>query len=220
MTGPVRVLVVDDDALVRSALAMLLGGVVGLELVGEASDGSQVPEAVARLRPDVVLMDVRMPGTDGVTATQLLCASPSAPQVVVLTTFDDDDLVVRAVRAGASGFLRKDTPPADIVEAVRRVARGDAVLSPGVTRAVLRRLTAVDPSDARRERAAALLARLSPREAEVATALGRGLSNAEIAGELYMSVATVKAHVSSLLRELDAANRTQVALLAHDAGLV
>ena len=215
----VRLLVVDDDPLVRSALRMVLDGAPGIELVGEAGDGSEVPEAVARLAPDVVLMDIRMPGVDGVTATERLRARPSPPEVVVLTTFGVDDLVMRALGAGASGFLLKDTPPEQILDAVRRVAAGDAMLSPSVTRQVITRLAGSAP-DARREHATRLLERLTDRELEVAAALGRGLANAEIARQLHMSLATVKAHVSRLLTKLDQANRTQVALLAHDAGLV
>ncbi len=223
-TAPVRVLVADDDALVRSALALLLGGAEGVELVGEVADGAEVPEAVDRLRPDVVLMDIRMPRTDGIAATERLRArGPGAPHVVVLTTFSADDQVMRALRAGAGGFLLKDTPPQEIVEAVRRVADGEAMLSPAVTRSVIDRVVALDPpdgpADPRRARAEALFARLSDREREVALALGHGKANAEIATELYMSVATVKAHVSRLLAKLEVDNRVQVAILAHEAGL-
>ena len=223
MTGPVRVLVVDDDALVRSALGMVLGGAAGLELVGEAADGAEVPAAVERTRPDVVLMDIRMPRTDGLTATEALMRAPDAPAVIVLTTFDADDQVLRALRAGASGFLLKDTPPAAIVDAVRRVADGEPMLSPTVTRQLIAHVSAVgavDPGEARQVRARARLAELSDREREVALAVGRGLSNAQIGAELYLSVATVKAHVSRLMVKLELANRVQVALLVHDADLV
>jgi DNA-binding NarL/FixJ family response regulator len=146
VSAPVRVLVVDDDALVRSALAMVLGGAAGLELVGEAGDGAEVPAAVERTRPDVVLMDIRMPRTDGLTATEALVRVPGAPAVIVLTTFDADDQVLRALRAGASGFLLKDTPPAAIVEAVRRVADGEPMLSPTVTRQLIAHVSAVRPA--------------------------------------------------------------------------
>ena len=223
MTGPVRVLVVDDDALVRSALAMVLGGAPGLELVGEAADGAEVPAAVARTRPDVVLMDIRMPRTDGLTATEALMGAPDAPAVIVLTTFDADDQVLRALRAGASGFLLKDTPPAAIVDAVRRVADGEPMLSPTVTRQLIAHVSAVGqvaPGEGRQQRARDRLAALSERERDVALAVGRGLSNAQIGAELYLSVATVKAHVSRLMVKLDLANRVQVALLVHDADLV
>ncbi|WP_233492347.1 response regulator transcription factor [Blastococcus sp. TF02A-30] len=225
MTAPegaaVRVLVVDDDPLVRAALSMVLGGADGLRLVGEAADGDEVPAAVAATAPDVVLMDIRMPRVDGLAATERLQAGGDAPQVIVLTTFDADDHVLRALRAGASGFLLKDTPPADIVDAVRRVADGEPMLSPTVTRQLIAHVAeAAAPRDDDGDRARALLARLSEREREVALAVGRGLSNADIAAELYMSVATVKAHVSRLLVKLEAGNRVQVALVVHDAGLL
>jgi DNA-binding NarL/FixJ family response regulator len=223
VTGPVRVLVVDDDPLVRAALSMVIGGAADLELVGEASDGDEVPAAVGRCSPDVVLMDIRMPRTDGLTATERLLQTRDAPEVIVLTTFDADDQVLRALRAGASGFLVKDTPPAAIVEAVRRVAAGDPMLSPTVTRQLIAHVATVDqaaPAEARSTRARARLDQLSDREREVALAVGRGLSNAQIGAELYLSVATVKAHVSRLLVKLDVANRVQIALLMHDAELV
>jgi DNA-binding NarL/FixJ family response regulator len=221
----VRVLVVDDDPLVRAALAMVLGGAPGLRLVGEATDGDEVADAVRTHAPDVVLMDIRMPRTDGLTATERLRAHrPGGPEVIVLTTFDADAQVLRAMRAGASGFLLKDTPPAAIVDAVRRVATGEPMLSPTVTRQLMTHVAHLDDaadggSDGRAVRARGLLGRLSEREHEVALAVGRGLSNAEIGAELYMSVATVKAHVSRLLTKLEAANRVQVALVVHDAGM-
>ncbi len=218
-----RVLVVDDDPLVRAALAMVLGGAEGLELAGEATDGDEVAGAVERCAPDVVLMDIRMPRTDGLTATEQLLARRDAPEVIVLTTFDADDQVLRALRAGASGFLVKDTPPAAIVEAVRRVAAGEPMLSPTVTRQLIAHVAAAAPAgsgDGRADRARARLAQLSDREQEVALAVGRGLSNAQIGSELFLSVPTVKAHVSRLLVKLDVANRVQVALLVHDAELV
>jgi DNA-binding NarL/FixJ family response regulator len=215
----IGVLVVDDDALVRAGLSMILSGHDDVRIVGEAGDGAEVPDAVRRLRPAVVLMDIRMPGVDGLAATEELRRTPGAPEVIILTTFDADEYVLRALRAGASGFLLKDTPPADIVRAVRLVAAGEAMLSPGVTRRLLTRIT--DPGlGGRQARAKELLDRLSDRERDVALAIGRGKSNAEISGELYMSVATVKAHVSRLLTKLELTNRVQVALLTHDAGLV
>lgn len=219
--GPVRVLVVDDDPLVRAALTMVLRGAGGVELVGEATDGDEVPEAVSRLRPDLVLMDIRMARVDGLQALASLRRTDDPPEVVVLTTFDADDQVVRAVREGAAGFLLKDTPPADIVAAIRRVADGEAVLDPSVTRGLLRHVSA-DPGpvvDERQVAARRALAGLSDREREVALAVARGLANAQIAEELYMSPATVKAYVSRLLARLGLDNRVQVALLAHDAGL-
>jgi DNA-binding NarL/FixJ family response regulator len=227
-TGPIRVLVVDDDPLVRAALVMVLGGAGDLLLVGEAADGDEVPAAVQRTAPDVVLMDIRMARVDGLTATERLRSRPVAPQVIMLTTFDADASVLRALRAGASGFLLKDTPPADIVAAVHRVAAGEPMLSPTVTRQLIahvaesERAQGADPGPADRQaaRARALLDRLSDREREVAIAVGRGLSNAQVGSELYMSVATVKAHVSRLLAKLEVDNRVQVALLAHDADLL
>ncbi len=218
MTAPVRVLIVDDDALVRAGLTMILSGADGVAVVGEATDGAEVPAAVAQHRPDVVLMDIRMPRVDGLAATEVLRRQAGAPEVIVLTTFDADEFVLRALRAGASGFLLKDTPPVEIQHAVRRVARGEATLSPAVTRRLIAHVAA--PSPAPRAAARQRLAALSAREREVALALGRGRSNAEISAELFMSVATVKAHVSRLLTKLDLNNRVQVALLVHDAGLV
>ncbi|WP_320671417.1 response regulator transcription factor [Patulibacter defluvii] len=218
MSSPIRVLLVDDDPLVRSALAMMLAGADGVRVVAEVGDGAEVPSAVDAHRPDVVLMDIRMPKVDGLTATERLRARPGAPEVIVLTTFDADDQVVRALRVGAGGFLLKDTPPAEIVRAIQLVAAGEAMLSPTVTRKLIAHVA--DPeADDRRERAKTLLAELTQRELEVAVALGQGKSNAEIGAELYMSVATVKAHVSKVLQKLDLSNRVQVALLAHDAGL-
>ncbi|WSG06232.1 response regulator transcription factor [Micromonospora sp. NBC_01739] len=219
-TPPVRILIVDDDALVRAGLSMILGGTPDLTVVGEAADGSEVLAATTACRPDVVLMDIRMPRMDGLAATELLRALPKPPEVLVLTTFDADEHVLRALRAGAGGFLLKDTPPAEIVRAVRRVAAGEATLSPTVTRSLIAHVTAGTVADPRRDRAARLLAGLTERERAVAVALGRGCTNAEIAAELFMSVATVKAYVSRLLARLGLNNRVQVALLVHDAGLV
>ncbi|SBT52575.1 two component transcriptional regulator, LuxR family [Micromonospora auratinigra] len=221
--APVRVLIVDDDALVRAALAMILDGAPGVSVVGEATDGAEVPAAVAAYAPDVVLMDIRMPRVDGLAATEALRATAEPPEVLVLTTFDADEQVLRALRAGAGGFLLKDTPPAEIVAAVRRVAAGEATLSPAITRRLIAHVTAPVPvsgPDARRDRAVRLLDGLTPREREVAVALGQGRTNAEISAQLFMSVPTVKAYVSRLLTKLDLNNRVQVALLVHDAGLV
>ena len=212
-------MVVDDQLMVRAGIAAIVDAEEGLEVVGEAADGQAALDLTARLRPDVVLMDIRMPGMDGLTATEELRRRPDAPEIIILTTFDADEYVLRALRAGASGFLLKDTPPGDIVRAVRLVAAGEAMLSPGVTRRLLTHVT--DPAlGGRQARAKELLERLSERERAVAVAIGQGKSNAEISGELYMSVATVKAHVSRLLTKLELTNRVQVALLAHDAGLV
>ncbi|HEX5621202.1 MAG TPA: response regulator transcription factor [Solirubrobacteraceae bacterium] len=214
----IRVLIVDDDALVRAGLSMMLAGSDDIRVVAEASDGTQVASAVDAYGPDVVLMDIRMPGMDGLAATEELRRRESAPQIIVLTTFDADDHVLRALRAGAAGFLLKDTPPPEILRAIRLVVAGEAMLSPAVTRRLIEHV-ADDGLGARRSRASELLDRLTDREREVAVAIGQGKSNAEIAGELYMSVATVKAHVSRLLQKLELDNRVQIALLAHDAGL-
>lgn len=220
MTAPLRVLIVDDDALVRSALSYLLAGAEGIQVVGEAGDGEAAVSAVAAHSPDVVLMDIRMPRVDGLEATRRLRQRGAAVPIIVLTTFGADEYVLQALRAGASGFMLKDTPPPEIVAAIRRAAAGDAVLSPTVTQQLIEYVTATDPvSNPRRERARALLDRLSEREREVAIAIGQGKSNAEISAELFMSVATVKAHVSRLLSKLEVSNRVQIALLAHDAEL-
>ncbi len=212
--GPVRVLIVDDDPLVRAGLTMILDGAARIAVVGVAGDGDEVPAAVDAHRPDVVLMDLRMARVDGIAATGRLRARRSPPEVVVLTTFDTDDNVLRALRAGASGFLLKDTPPEQIVDAVLRVAAGDPILSPRITRRLIERAT-YDAGT--RERARAALAALSPRERDVVLAVARGLSNAEIGTELYLTVATVKAHISRILTKLELGNRTQIALLVQDA---
>lgn len=218
-TTHVRVLIVDDDPLVRSALRMVLGAADGILLVGEVADGSAVMAAIDETRPDVILMDIRMPRVDGLTATEQVRRRKPAPEIVILTTFDADEHVLRALRAGAGGFLLKDTVPAEIVDAVRRVAAGDPILAPSVTHRLIGQIAALDSSDGadRRTQARSRLSELGHRELEVASAVGRGLSNAEIAAELYMSLATVKSYVSRLLTKLDADNRVQVALLVHDA---
>jgi DNA-binding NarL/FixJ family response regulator len=211
----IRVLIVDDDALVRTGLSMMLAGAEDLRIVAEADDGDKVGALVAEHTPDVVLMDIRMPRMDGLAATEQIRGRDGAPEIIILTTFDADEHVVRALRAGAGGFLLKDTPPAEIINAIRRVAAGEPILSPSVTRRLIAQVTEVHRSPARE-----LLGRLSDREREVVVAIGQGKSNAQIGTDLYMSVATVKAHVSRLLTKLDLNNRVQVALLAHDAGLV
>jgi len=215
----IRLLLVDDDPLVRAGLSLMLGGADDIEVVGEAADGSEVESLVDRTRPDVVLMDIRMPTVDGLAATERLRTRKDAPQVIVLTTFHGDEQVLRALRAGAAGFVLKDTPPKEIVEAVRRVAAGDPVLSPAVTRRLVEHAVG-NAADTRRARARERIAALNDREREVAVAVGRGLSNAEIAAQLFMSVATVKTHVSRILAKLDLNNRVQVALLVYDAGLL
>lgn len=218
-SAPISVLIVDDDALVRSALTLMLGGQRDIRVVGEAGDGAEGLRMAGSLRPDVVLMDIRMPVMNGLEATRALYRESDPPAVIVLTTFDADEHVVGAVAAGADGFLLKDTPPTEIVSAIRLVAGGEAMLSPSATRSLLRQVRAGVPDD----RAAAAGTRidlLTLREREVAVCVGRGLSNAEIAAELYLSVPTVKAHVSRLFDKLDVTNRVQIAMVVHDAGLV
>jgi DNA-binding NarL/FixJ family response regulator len=215
----IRLLIVDDDPLVRSALSLMLGGQADQEVVGEAADGRAGVDLARRLRPDVVLMDVRMPVLNGLEATRELHRDPEPPRIIVLTTFDADEHVVGAIAAGADGFLLKDTAPPDIVAAIRTVAGGEAMLSPSVTRTLIRRVRA-DSAHDRAAGAERRLATLTPRELDVALAVGRGLSNAEIATGLHLSVPTVKAHVSRLFDKLEAANRVQIAICVHDAGLV
>ena len=217
----IRVLIVDDDPLVRAGLSMILNGTSDIAVVGEAADGTEVPAAVRAHAPDVVLMDIRMPRVDGIAATAALRKAPGAPEVLVLTTFDADEHVLGALRAGASGFLLKDTPPAEIVAAIRRVAAGEATLSPSVTRQLIAHVTATaDDPFGRRAAARRRFDSLTEREREIALALARGCSNAEIAQQTFMSVATVKTYVSRLLTKLDLNNRVQIAILVHDAGLV
>jgi DNA-binding NarL/FixJ family response regulator len=213
----IRVLVVDDDALVRSGLTMMLDGSDGLRVVGEAGDGDQVPAALDAHPTDVVLMDIRMPRVNGIAATARVRARADAPEVIVLTTFDSDENVLRALRAGASGFLLKDAPPAEIATAIRRVAAGEPILSPSITRRLMDR-AATEAGAYSRARSA--LATLSGRELDVAVAVGQGRTNAEIAAALHVSIATVKSHITRVLTKLAVGNRTQVALLVHDAGLV
>ena len=215
----ITVLIVDDDALVRAGLALILGGADDVELVAEAADGAEGVALAKKHRPDVVLMDIRMPGVNGLEATERLQAESDPPKVIVLTTFDTDDTVVRALAAGASGFLLKDTPPAQIVEAVRKVAGGEAMLSPSVTAQLIRQVREGASSD-RSADATQRLDALTDRETEVAVAVGQGWSNAEIAAQLHMSVPTVKAHISRLFMKLDVHNRVQIAICVHDAGLV
>jgi DNA-binding NarL/FixJ family response regulator len=219
VSGPIRVLLADDDPLVLSGLKLMLGGARDIEVVGQSPDGHGVLPAVDRHHPDIVLMDIRMPRLDGIAATRLLRAQPCPPQVIVLTTFDADELVLRALQAGAAGFLLKDSAPADIVAAIHAVYAGDGSLSPAVARRLIR-LVAGDPDTAaRQEQARQRLGSLSPREQQVASAIARGQSNAEIAAQLHMSLATVKAHVSRLLAKLGAGNRVQIALLIQASAI-
>ncbi|MFK3982223.1 response regulator [Micromonospora sp. NPDC050397] len=211
----IRVLVVDDEHLVRSGLRLILEAAGDLVVVGEARDGAEALDAVSRLGPEVVLMDVRMPGMDGLTAAARIGALPDPPKVIMLTTFDLDEYVHRALRAGAVGFLLKDTPPTELAAAVRTVRAGNAMLAPTVTMRLLGSF--VERAPALAQRARDRLATLTGREREVLDALGRGLSNAGIADELSLSEATVKAHVSRALAKLGLSNRVQAAILVRDA---
>ena len=217
-SGRIRVLVADDDALVRSGLLLILGGAHDIEVVGQAVDGRDAVTATREHRPDVVLMDIRMPRMDGLEATEHIQSWDGPPKVIVLTTFDADDYVTRALGAGASGFLLKDTAPAAIIEAIRRVADGDPMLSPSVTARLIAQLRAGAAPDRSRQ-AKKRLARLTERERDVAVAVGQGLTNAEIAGRLHLSVPTVKAHIGRLFAKLGCDNRVQIAICVHDAGL-
>ncbi|MDT0201803.1 response regulator transcription factor [Nocardioides sp. AE5] len=214
----IRVLIVDDDPLVRSALSLMIGGQPDIDVIGEATDGAEAVTAVRKDRPDVVLMDIRMPVLNGLEATRQLHAMAEPPRVIVLTTFDADDYVLEALAAGADGFLLKDTAPAEIVDAIRKVADGEPMLSPSVTATLIRQVRNDSPDD-RAAQAKARLSRLTEREREVASAVGKGLSNSDIAAELYLSVPTVKAHVSRLFDKLEVTNRVQIAICVHDAGL-
>lgn len=215
----IRVLIVDDQAMVRQGFGALLAAQPDIEVVGDASDGADAPDAVRRLHPDVVLMDVRMPKVDGLEATRRLLRAPGLqhPKVIMLTTFDLDDYVYEALRAGASGFLLKDAPAADLVHAVRVVAAGDALLAPSITRTLIadfaRRPYADRPRPDR-------LRVLTPRETEVMTLIARGQSNAEIAETLVLAEQTVKTHVGRILAKLDLRDRAQAVVLAYETGLV
>ncbi|MER7440070.1 response regulator transcription factor [Micromonospora avicenniae] len=212
----IRVLVVDDEQLVRSGLRLILEAAPDITVVGEAADGAAALVEAYRLRPDVVLLDVRMPGTDGLTAAPQVVAA--GPKVIMLTTFDLDEYVHRALRAGAVGFLLKDTPPRELAAAVRTVAAGQAMLAPTVTRRLISSFAERGP--ARRTAARQQLDLLTDRELEIVREVARGHANAEIARRLAMSEATVKAHVSRALAKLQLANRVQVAILVHDADLL
>jgi DNA-binding NarL/FixJ family response regulator len=214
----VRVVVADDQDLVRTGLAMILDAQPDLDVVGVAADGRQAVAVAGRTAPDVVLMDVRMPGLDGVAATREILAARPATHVLVLTTFDLDEYVLGALRAGASGFLVKDAPRASLLAAVRAVATGDVLLSPDVTRRLV--TTHLNGRVERSTEASRALARLTPRELEVLRLIAAGRSNAELAGELYLAETTVKTHVGRLLDKLGARDRVQLVVLAHRWGVV
>ena len=212
----IRVIVVDDEPMVCAHLSTILGSAPDIEVTGEAHDGAAGVEAVLRNRPDVVLMDLRMPGVDGLAAIERLGKLAEPPTIVVLTTFDADEYVLRALRAGAAGFLVKSTPPQDLIGLVRVAAEGHTVLSPIAARRLIAASADQQPA---RENARRLVATLTERETEVLACLGAGMSNAQIASRLYLSEATVKGYVSRMLVKLGCTNRTQAGLLAHDAGL-
>jgi DNA-binding NarL/FixJ family response regulator len=216
MSSMIRVVVVDDEPMVCAHLRTILGSAPDIEVVDEAHDGAAGVEAVVRSRPDVVLIDLRMPVLDGIAAIERIVKLSNPPVVVVLTTFDADQYVLRALRAGAAGFLVKSTPPEDLIGLVRVAAEGHTVLSPAAAR---RLIAASADSQPARERARKLIGSLTEREVEVLTCLGEGLSNAQIAARLFLSEATVKGYVSRMLDKLGLENRTQAGLLAHDAGL-
>ena len=219
---PIRVLIADDQTLVRAGFRMVVDARDDLEVGGEAADGVEAVALAASLRPDVVLMDVRMPAMDGIEATRRILAGAAAesrPHVLILTTFDLDQYVYEALRAGASGFLVKDTPPQDLVAAIRTVAAGEALLAPSVTRRLIERFVGMPAPRAPAPRADAL-ADLTPREADVLRLVARGLSNREIADALVVSTTTVKSHVARLLMKLDLHDRTQAVVLAYESGFV
>ncbi|WP_405982981.1 response regulator [Streptomyces sp. NBC_00158] len=221
--GVIGVLLVDDDALVRAGLRMMLASAPDIAVVAEAADGSEVEALVDEHRPDLVLMDIRMPGVDGLEATHRLRARPGAPEIVMLTTFTTDDYVLRALQAGAAGFLLKHTSPTRIIEAVRQAAAGDPVMSPEALSQLIGTVTAPvaapDPRPAPATATREQLGLLGDRELEVALAVSTGRTNAQIAEDLYMSVPTVKSHISHILTKLSLNNRVQIALLVYRAGL-
>ncbi len=210
----IRVLVVDDQSMVRAGFRMLLAGEPDIEVVAEASNGIEAVELAARFDPTVVLMDIRMPELDGLEATRRILAADGAARVLILTTFDLDEYVYEALRAGASGFVLKDDPPEQLIAAVRTVARGDALLSPAVTKGVIRQFTRIPRPASPRE-----LDDLTERELDVLRLLARGLSNAEIGRELYIGDTTVKTHITHILQKLGLRDRVQAVVLVHETGL-
>ena len=214
----IRVLVADDQPLMRAAFEMTLRTEEDIELVGEASDGLDAVEQARRLRPDVILMDVRMPGLDGVEATRILAAEDRTTKILILTTFDIDEYVIEAIRAGASGFLLKDVRPSELIEAIRIVARGDALLAPSVTRRLLESIASSLP--VLRPPKVGLLDALTPTERKVLALVGRGASNHEIAAELFVADTTVRTHIRHILEKLALRDRVQAVVLAYDTGLV
>ncbi|MFI6944332.1 response regulator [Streptomyces sp. NPDC050418] len=222
VSGPVRVLLADDEEMIRRGVEMILSHAEGIEVVAEAVNGEEAVALAAEHRPDVALVDIRMPVLDGLAAVPRLVALDPAPRVVMLTTFGDDQNVLRALRDGAAGFLLKDEGPQELISAVRAAAAGDSVLSPGVTASVIHRMLTATPTPASTPSPAApdpRIASLTEREREVLAMLGQGLSNADIGRALGIGVGTVKTHVGSILDKTDSTSRVQAALLAHQAGL-
>jgi DNA-binding NarL/FixJ family response regulator len=214
----IKILIADDHELMRSGLRSMLDAQPDMEVVGEAEDGAQAVEEAVRLHPDVAIMDIRMPRLDGIEATRrLMSQGDAAPKVLVLTTFDLDEYVYEALRAGAGGFMLKDAPPGQLAEAVRTVAAGEALLAPAVTKRLLERFVRQPPSDTARQES---FAELTDRELEVLRAMTRGMSNAEIGEELFLSEATVKTHVTRILSKLGVRDRVQAVVLAYESGLV
>ena len=215
----IRVLLADDQALVRAGFRVLVGSAPDIEIVGEAADGATAVELVRSLRAEVVLMDIRMPGTDGLEATRQIAADPDliGVRVIILTTYEEDEYVFAALRAGASGFLVKDTEPEDLVSAIRVVARGDALLSPSVTRRLIARIAGQDPA---RHADPSVLSALTDREREVLAMVAAGMSNDEIGAALYMSPLTAKTHINRTMAKLGARDRAQLVVTAYQTGLV
>jgi DNA-binding NarL/FixJ family response regulator len=213
----IRVLLVDDQALIRAGFRMILDAEEDMEVVGECADGTQAVDSVRRLKPDVVLMDIRMPEMDGIEATRLIAGGEGGPRVLMLTTFDLDEYVYDALRAGASGFLLKDVPADQLVDGIRVVAQGDALLAPSVTRRLIHEFSR---GAVAQQRAPAELEELTPRELEVFKLIARGMSNAEIAAELFVSETTVKTHVARVLMKLGVRDRVQAVVLAYESGVV
>lgn len=212
----IRVVLVDDDAMVRTGLRLVLGGEEDIEVVGEAGDGLEAERLVRALSPDLVLLDIRMPVQDGLVTVEHLCAAATPPAVVMLTTFDTDELILRALGAGATGFFVKDTRPDRLIDGIRKVAAGEPMMSPGVARQVIAAATSGESRDQTGVHSA--IAALSGREREVALQIALGHSNADIATALYISVATVKATITRIFQKLGTDNRVQVAMLMRDAG--
>jgi DNA-binding NarL/FixJ family response regulator len=216
----IRVLLVDDQALLRMGFRLILETEPDIEVAGEAADGAAGVAMASALRPDVVLMDVRMPGLDGIAATAAITAAGPDSKVIILTTFDLDEYVVAGLKAGASGFLLKDAPPADLITAIRSVASGDAVLAPAATRRLIHQFTALLPDPGREQNRNAIIDKLTDREQTVFAQLAAGRSNREIAADLYLSEGTVKVHVGRILAKLGLRDRVQAVVLAYESGLI